>query len=329
MRPADLLACQRDLYVRMSGMPVFRDVLRESLASPYKASHTEMPPFFQGFNAVDRMMGWAQNAMAIEVTPHMTDLVTWVAAEMHGTDEMVIDTQPGPYGLAHFEKPLVVRDVRGENLHLSWMLWGPVPMYARSIGDAKGVGVLGYTDTYHPDSQTDNYLQQVRRQMPEDVEAMGRWIYTSFTAMLDGDQVGPTFNEPRPDLPNQDPEWQGDLTGSTNVNRLVQALWTIMAEPLTDVREETVDRATKRRMERMKIPPKVTVITLRRPANPHQQDEEGHVEWQHHWIVRGHPRWQPYGPGRSERRLIWINPHLRGNLDAPLKQSDKVYVVKR
>ena len=328
MRPADLLNNQADLYHRMSGVPYYRNVIANSLRSPYVSARKTVPDFFLGDRAVDRLARWAQSAMAIEVTPHMTDLITWVAAEMQPTDRVVIDSQPAPYGLVHFEQPLKVRDVRGSLLHLSWLLWGPVPLQVDGRM-AKADAVVGFADTRAPDSEVDEYLRDLAEEGPDMLAAMGHWVYTSFTLLVDEDRVGPTYNEPHPDLPKDDPVWQGDLTGSTNVGRLVQALWTVMNQPIADLREEHPDRATKRRMERMKIPPAITVITLRRPANPHRHDEEGHVEWQHHWVVRGHPRWQPYGEGRQERRLIWIAPHMKGNLDAPLKQSDKVYVVKR
>jgi hypothetical protein len=32
---------------------------------------------------------------------------------------------------------------------------------------------------------------------------------------------------------------------------------------------------------------------------------------QEHSLVRGHPRWQPYGPGLSKVKLIWIDEHVR------------------
>ncbi len=35
-------------------------------------------------------------------------------------------------------------------------------------------------------------------------------------------------------------------------------------------------------------------------------------------LVMGHYRNQPHGPGRSERKVIWIQPHWRGPEDAPL-----------
>ena len=36
------------------------------------------------------------------------------------------------------------------------------------------------------------------------------------------------------------------------------------------------------------------------------------------WWVKGHWRRQPYGPGRSLRKLIYIHPHISGNINAPL-----------
>lgn len=326
MRPQDLLDRQADLCRRLGSVPEFRNVVANSLRSPYESNNKPMPAIFEGYNTVDRMATWANYAMAIEVTPHMTDLVTWVAAEMHSTDQVVLDLSPAPYGLVHFERALRVKDIRGDVLHVSWLLWGPMPGVRQ---EQRIVATLHLTDLRDPDSAADRYLRDMQVDFPGVLAAMDRWIYTGFGALLDGDRVGPPYNDPHPDTVNQDPEWRGDLTGSTNLTRLVMALWTVMNQPIADTREERVDRATTRRMVRMKIPPTVTVVTLRRPANPHQQDEEGHIEWQHHWIVRGHPRWQPSGPGRQERRLIWISPHFRGNLDAPLHQTDKVYRVSR
>jgi hypothetical protein len=28
-------------------------------------------------------------------------------------------------------------------------------------------------------------------------------------------------------------------------------------------------------------------------------------------LVTGHPRWQPWGPGKTKVKLIWIEPHVR------------------
>lgn len=45
------------------------------------------------------------------------------------------------------------------------------------------------------------------------------------------------------------------------------------------------------------------------------------------WMVRGHWRNQPYGPGRSRRRPTSINPHVKGPDGAPLRTGEKVYLI--
>lgn len=44
------------------------------------------------------------------------------------------------------------------------------------------------------------------------------------------------------------------------------------------------------------------------------------------WWVKGHWRRQPYGPGRSLRKLIYIHPHISGNVNAPL--DDRKTITK-
>ena len=36
------------------------------------------------------------------------------------------------------------------------------------------------------------------------------------------------------------------------------------------------------------------------------------------WWVKGHWRHQPHGPGKTLRKLIYIHPHISGNINAPL-----------
>lgn len=43
------------------------------------------------------------------------------------------------------------------------------------------------------------------------------------------------------------------------------------------------------------------------------------------FMVMGHMRNQPYGPDGSTRRLIWIKPYWKGNLENPILIRDHVY----
>lgn len=44
------------------------------------------------------------------------------------------------------------------------------------------------------------------------------------------------------------------------------------------------------------------------------------------WWVKGHWRHQTYGPGRTLRKLIYIHPHISGNVNAPL--DDRKTITK-
>lgn len=88
------------------------------------------------------------------------------------------------------------------------------------------------------------------------------------------------------------------------------------------------------REHKLKEPPSVRVIALREslkePAPPREAGSEGSKREYHvRWIVKGHPRLQPCGPGRSDRKLIWIDPYPKGPEDKPLRTREKVFAVIR
>lgn len=49
----------------------------------------------------------------------------------------------------------------------------------------------------------------------------------------------------------------------------------------------------------------------------------------HRWVVRGHWRHQPHGPGRSQRRLQWRESYIKGPEGAPLIRSRPVNIWRR
>lgn len=104
-------------------------------------------------------------------------------------------------------------------------------------------------------------------------------------------------------------------------------------EPTLTQEQPHVERHLRRRHEREhNLKPVVRVIALRKTAATLVEPTEG--EKKHHltvrFVVSGHPRWQPCGPGRKEKKLIWIAPYPKGNPDHPFKESGpKVYAVVR
>ena len=49
-------------------------------------------------------------------------------------------------------------------------------------------------------------------------------------------------------------------------------------------------------------------------------------KWDKHWFVQGHVRWQPY-PSEEVSKPIWIDTHVRGNINAPLHNKDRINAV--
>jgi hypothetical protein len=124
-----------------------------------------------------------------------------------------------------------------------------------------------------------------------------------------------------------------DLADSwdTDTNRLARwalTTWTFASGHLPTWVEHA-SRATRRRRARIDPTPppgwdEVHVTALRRRDRQLASAETTGVNYSHQWVVEGHWRWQPCGPGRSERRLIWIAPHIKGPDGAPLIDIDHV-----
>lgn len=94
--------------------------------------------------------------------------------------------------------------------------------------------------------------------------------------------------------------------------------------------------ARKRMMKEHKLtePPLVQVVALRKSARTEASSapaerQDGAREYHCRWIVTGHPRRQVCGPGRKDRKLIWIEAHIAGPDDKPLRTREKVYAVIR
>lgn len=98
-----------------------------------------------------------------------------------------------------------------------------------------------------------------------------------------------------------------------------------------------VERHARKRLQKehkLSEQPGVRVVALRasyrEPADPAATPTaEGAREYHCRWIVKGHPRLQACGPGRADRKLIWISPHPAGPSDKPLRTREKVFAVIR
>ena len=117
---------------------------------------------------------------------------------------------------------------------------------------------------------------------------------------------------------------------------LITALFTIAStKTVAETTEVHPDRATKRRVQRVGTDDKVTVVHLRREvpkaADADMVDDtpDGKRHLTVRYIVSAHLRHQAFGPGRSQRKLILIPPHVRGPEGAPLVRRSRVYSLDR
>lgn len=135
-----------------------------------------------------------------------------------------------------------------------------------------------------------------------------------------------------------DPERTRDVdTGAIDVAEaslmLVGAAWLLMGLPrMADTR---IQRADTGRVEATGDgPPQVrdvTIIDLRRTEGKPREDDPEHPgrEYTHRWWVDGHWRQQACGPERSQRKPVWIAPHVKGPEGLPLTDKPRVHVWRR
>lgn len=109
-----------------------------------------------------------------------------------------------------------------------------------------------------------------------------------------------------------------------------------LTQHLTFVHEQTENILTPTKRERKMAVrdnrplPDYSVKTIYVTAEPPttKAAETKDIEYHHRWIVSGHFRNQPYGPGGSLRRRQWIPPYIKGPAGAPLLNRTKLLSIK-
>lgn len=279
------------------------------------------------------------------VTPDMCDLTDFASRTLPDDTVLTAENVPSPFGIAYFDKPWELVDVHGKVMRHHMITWGPAHDYTYGwlVGEVRrpdnrqrmmrhGIRVNFYSDRsdlvdeYNLDlgqryGET-QFWRNYRFQLSE--SCFWSWDAT-FRAydeeiQLYRDVEGIDFTE-LPKMP----------TSESAVAFRLLAFWLLTMQEVTTLDEAPLDRHVKKRMGRMNLPQRVTVITLRRKSGP-RSEGESHVEWHHRWIVKGHWRQQPYKDpltGGTYTKPIWINPYIKGPDDKPIIQTEKVYRLSR
>lgn len=118
--------------------------------------------------------------------------------------------------------------------------------------------------------------------------------------------------------------------------RMMAAFWTLVQTTrISTVARTRAPRPERRRYERAghnAALSDVRIVQLRKlereapetPVGGHRK-----VEWSCQWPVTAHAKMQPYGPGRSLRKLIIVGPFLKGPPDKPLRVRQEVKAFVR
>jgi len=179
---------------------------------------------------------------------------------------------PAPHGLLAWAQPV---GTRGDLTAASWTT-GP-----------DGIRIVGYRSIGAglPPAQ----LQQLREQI-------GWLVPGTHTRLTAGDPVD-----------------AGSPAG------VLAASWLLIAQRLAETAPVPVDKSIRRAYQRTGRPaPQVRLVRIRGAntigSDPQQRPAatQASPQREFRWWVRGHWRNQPYGPGRAQRRLIYIDPQIRG-----------------
>ncbi|MBO3736656.1 hypothetical protein [Actinoplanes flavus] len=113
------------------------------------------------------------------------------------------------------------------------------------------------------------------------------------------------------------------------------ASWLIIAQQLTHDEPTPVDSPIRKAYARARRPaPEVRLLRIRPRSSPPQLADTptagartGRAKPDHRFWVSGHKRNQAYGPGRTLRQEIDIDPFLKGPENLPIKASTTVRVL--
>lgn len=249
----------------------------------------------------------ARNLRAAElywVAADMAALAVSAGAQLAAARWATAD-RPAPCGLLMWDGGVGHIDAQGAQIPVEACAWGPA---------AGGCMV---------------WLLMSRRRLSDEMRQRNG------SALVEG-QVPPLVPIGGWTLPVDEPVSMADLTHGVPVPvfAALAAAWLLMQQPqLVDHTRELADNATRHAYARQQLQdPEVTIVDLRRQYVPNvtdPDDDKAPRRYRHRWVVSGHWRDQPYGPGRSLRRQTWIPAYVKGPDGAPLLATERVNVWRR
>ncbi|MEU5943462.1 hypothetical protein ABZ807_30850 [Micromonospora sp. NPDC047548] len=122
------------------------------------------------------------------------------------------------------------------------------------------------------------------------------------------------------------------LDGRHPLGPLITA-WLLIKQQMAETVPAKLPKGTIKAYQRSRRPaPEVRIVRIKPRSNtPLERSSSAGLRTRanpdHRFWVSGHERQQPYGPGRSLRRPVDIEPFLKGDEDLPIKLSTTVRVL--
>lgn len=263
----------------------------------------------------------------IYVTEPLTDVVVSAADSVPEDTMLTPGALPAASGLAVFARPWQGIDAGnpGHTLRVDAVLWG--------------LSVLPPGDTDWSLTREDEFVVPSVSMASFRLIEPGQqdWIATQFCndpeRPLDRPIWLPLGRTDWPFGTRIDDPYREGLTDTAWASmyedrRFAASLWAVLQQHrLTERVTVLPDRARRRQNERAGyVNDPVQVIHLRRPEYRPVETEGTpgrHVSVR--FPVRPHWRNQACGPGRLDRRLILVPPHLRGPEDAPMVHTERIW----
>lgn len=275
----------------------------------------------------------------------------WVSAEMchllqHAAPALppttlTADLMPSEYGVVFFAESLVGQDAQQSNqqVWVSALAWGPCTFDVTDTTRVDGAVVLPPKgamskdpsavvppDGFNPDDYGLEPGEEFRfRGNGISISTWRKWERWMPLGRSDWPMGFDTEGTFAP------PNYTDVQLASIIEDRRWAAAFAILSQQTNIARTRIIDtdRHAAKRLKRRKLSvPKIRLVDINPPKHV-PSGETREVHWTKRWLVRGHWRQQACGPQRSQRRPVFVQPHVKGPEDKPLEVSPEVVKVWR